>query len=279
MSYLLAYNPYNTNLFMRTRSIDPAAQDFIDAAGITGDVQQQAINNLVKGLKADGLWDKMKAIYPFVGGTASTHKYNLKDPRDLDAAYRLVFNGGWTHDNNGVTPNGTNAYANTFLNPTTALTNYNAHSSVYNRANGNDGWDIGLTQSVGGYLNEFLLASKIGVQSISGLYDYNGIGTNGDVIASSATSMGFFSNSITSNTSQRLYKNGTQIGANTNTNTSTPANGNIYIAAVNDINTTAIAFNSAPKAFASIGNGLTPTEASNLYTRVQTYQTALSRQV
>ena len=32
----------------------------------------------------------MKAIYPFVGGTATTHKFNLKDPADINAAFRLV---------------------------------------------------------------------------------------------------------------------------------------------------------------------------------------------
>jgi len=59
----------------------------------------------------------MKALYPFVGGSATSHKWNLKDPRDLDAAYRLVFNGGWTHTSSGAQPNGTTGYANTFLNP------------------------------------------------------------------------------------------------------------------------------------------------------------------
>jgi hypothetical protein len=115
----------NTNLYNRVRTfqmalsrqvIDPDAQAFITAAGITNTTQQNAIDNLVVGLKADSLWTTMQALYPFVGGTASSHKYNLKDPRDLDVAYRLAFFGGWTHDANGVTPNGTNAYADTFYN-------------------------------------------------------------------------------------------------------------------------------------------------------------------
>jgi hypothetical protein len=97
---------------------------------------------------------------------------------------------------------------------------------------------------------------------------------------SSATSLGFFNNSVLSNTSQKLYKNGTQIAVNTNTNTSTPANGNVFISAVNDASLSlAIAFDTSQKSFASIGNGLSDTEASNLYTRVQAFQTALSRQV
>ena len=101
--------------------INPDAQAFITAAGITDPTQISAINSLVNGLQADGIWTKMKAIYPFVGGTATTHKYNLKDPRDLDAAFRLVFNGGWTHSSTGATPNGTNGYADTKLVPSSVL--------------------------------------------------------------------------------------------------------------------------------------------------------------
>ena len=257
---------------------DSDAQAFLNSAEITDLTQANAINTLVTDLKAQGLWTKMKAVYPFVGGTASTHKWNLKDPRDLDAAYRLVFNGGWTHSSNGATPNGTNGYADTKLNPTTVLTNYNAHSSTYNRTNGNDGWEIGLTKSVGGYLNEFLLTGRIGAQSISGLYDYNGV-LNGEITVSSATAIGYFNNSVTSNTSHKIYKNGAQIGVNTNTNTSTPANGNIYLAAVNDIDTTAIAFSSKQTAFSTIGDGLNDTEAAALYNSVNNFQVALSRNV
>ncbi len=94
---------------------DADAQAFITAAGITDATQQQAINTLVVDMKGYGIWTKMKAIYPFVGGTATTHKYNLKDPRDLDAAFRLSFNGGWTHSSNGALPNGSNAYADTYF--------------------------------------------------------------------------------------------------------------------------------------------------------------------
>jgi hypothetical protein len=94
---------------------DPDAQAFITAAGITNPTQQSAIDALVVGLKADGLWTSMTAIYPFVGGTATSHKYNLKDPRDLDAAYRLTFYGGWVHNSNGIIGNYFNTYADTYL--------------------------------------------------------------------------------------------------------------------------------------------------------------------
>jgi hypothetical protein len=92
---------------------DPNAQAFLNAAVITNVTQANAINSLVIGLKADGLWNNMQALYPFVGGTAATHKYNLKDPRDLNAAYRIGFSGGWTHNLNGAIGNGINTIADT----------------------------------------------------------------------------------------------------------------------------------------------------------------------
>lgn len=98
---------------------DADAEAFITAAEITNDGQKAAITNLVTGLKSDGLWTKLDVIYPMVGGTANAHKYNLKDPRDLDVAYRLSFNGGWTHSSTGAKPNGTDAWADTFIVPST----------------------------------------------------------------------------------------------------------------------------------------------------------------
>ena len=118
-----------------TTVYDADAQAFITAAVITVLVQMTAINELTIGLKADSLWTSMKAIYPFVGGTATTHKWNLKDPRDLNAAFRLTFTGGWTHSSTGAQPNGVNGYADTFLIPLTSLTVSSGHLSIYSRTN------------------------------------------------------------------------------------------------------------------------------------------------
>jgi hypothetical protein len=114
-------------------TFDTDSQAFINAAAITDSTQQTAINNLVVGLKADGTWTKMKAIYPFVGGTATTHKYNLKDPRDLNAAFRLTFNGGWTHSANGALGNGVNNSAQTSINALNNLSEASYNYSVYSR--------------------------------------------------------------------------------------------------------------------------------------------------
>jgi len=94
---------------------DADAYAFLTAASITNTTQVDAINNLVINLKAAGIWTKMKAIYPFVGGTATTHKWNLKNPLDSDAAFRLVFFGGMTHSSNGILFGGVNGYADTWV--------------------------------------------------------------------------------------------------------------------------------------------------------------------
>ena len=96
-------------------NLDLDATTFLTAASITDSTQSSAINTLVKDLKRFGLWNKIKAFYPFVGGTPESHKWNLKDPRDSNDAYRLTFSGGWTHSSTGAKCNGSNTSADTFL--------------------------------------------------------------------------------------------------------------------------------------------------------------------
>jgi hypothetical protein len=244
-----------------------------DAGGTLSATEELAILTLVADLKNSGIWTPMKAIYPMVGASAAACAQNLKS-----ASFTGSFTSGWTFASTGVTPNGFSAYMNTGLSPTVSLTNYSAHSSVYNRLTGsNNGFDLGITNSTGGFLNEFLLASRRGGQSISAFYDF--ANPLAQVVVSAANGQGFFNGSITSNASQKLYKNGTSIGSNTSLNTSTPSNFPIYLGAVNNQNASAVEFTQNQYAFMSLGDGLTDIEASNLYTAVQAFQTTLSRQV
>jgi len=89
--------------FATQNQFDPDAGAFINATGIGG-IQAEAINNLVQQLKAGGVWERLIALYPFVGGNAQSCKFNLINPQDTNAAYRLTFAGTWTFDANGATP-------------------------------------------------------------------------------------------------------------------------------------------------------------------------------
>ena len=131
----LGDSPIATNTFRgNPNPLDVNAEAFLIATGLLGnDTINIAINNLVLALKANGFWTGLDAIYPMVGGTSTTCKYNLKDPRDLDAAFRLNFLGGWAFSNSGgAIPDAVAAtYADTFYVPSTNLTTTNGHLSYY----------------------------------------------------------------------------------------------------------------------------------------------------
>ncbi len=258
-------------------SVDADAQTFITAANITDSTQQSAINTLVTQLKTYGIWTKMKALYPFVGGTASSHKFNLKDPRDLDAAYRLVFAGGWTHSSTGALPNGSNAYADTKLNLSTSGLNLNSLSmAIYLRTNFNnlvgDIVDIGAENASSTNRNFLQAANNSKV--------YVSINSNGAnfISTTDTNSMAMYIANRTSSTVVNLFKNNTKIIADTSKPTSALTTVPIYLGAFN-LNGIATYYSVRQQAFASIGDGLTDTEAANFYTAVQTFQTTLGRQV
>jgi hypothetical protein len=97
-----------------------------------------------------------------------------------------------------------------------------------------------------------------------------------------ADSHGFYSNSRTSSTSHKAYKNGAQIGSTNTTVTSgysSMTSARIYIGATSVSGTGINQYSDRECAFATIGDGLTDSEVSTLYTVVQKYQTTLGRQV
>jgi hypothetical protein len=257
--------------------IDTDAQAFITAASITDPVQINAINTLVEGMKTDGIWTKMKAIYPFVGGTASTHKWNLKDPRDLDAAFRLVFNGGWTHSSNGATPNGTNGYADTKLVPNTQLTLNSASFSAYSRNNFTPTTDqsLGCSSNVN---NLPLFAQSF--TSLKDVYSFIYSYSVPDVMISSSGQnlAAMFITTRTASNNAKSFRNTTQLAAVTTQAQTTQPTNNFFFGAFNG-GIGIVNYSNFQYAFAHIGNGLTDTEAANLYSRVQAFQTALNRQV
>lgn len=255
---------------------DADAQAFITAAAITDATQQSAINTLVTSLKTYGVWTKMKAIYPFVGGTASAHKFNLKDPRDLDAAFRLVFSGGITHSSTGVLFNGTNGYANTYCNPQTQLGLASNHLSHYSRTqvSNTNTHDMGCETGAGLNFNLFQYYSAITNKGFNdGSYPTNA------AVSNTTNTLGLALGTRQTNTSLKLFFNSSLLTTNTTAKSATNyPNFNIYIGATNSANTAA-AYSPRQCAFATIGDGLTDTEAANLYTAVQAYQTTLSRNV
>jgi hypothetical protein len=126
-----------------TAGPDPDATAFLTAAGITDPTISNAIDYLVQQLKIINIWSKIYVLYPFVGGTATTHKFNLKDPRDLDIAFRAVFNGGVTHNSAGVTGNAINGWYDTKFGTSILDLTVGAGTFIFVGNETNTGSDIG----------------------------------------------------------------------------------------------------------------------------------------
>jgi hypothetical protein len=261
------------------------ANIYLYSTQITGTTQVSAINTLINGLKANNLWSKMKAVYPFVtdkslqADMAAQMKFNLVNPQDSDAAFRLAFSGGWTYSTNGAQPNGTNGYADTKLVPSTALTLNSTHLSFYSRTNQAAGniYEFGVSPNPSD-LPLMLLSLKffVGDAIRSSQYDYD---VTNIYTSANANSTGYYSGTRTSANSHKVYKNGALLGTNTVTSAQAlPGTQPLYMSAGN-FQGTANRFSSKQVAFASIGDGLSDAEAALLYQLVQQFQTDLSRQV
>lgn len=262
---------------------DPDAQAFFDAITTAGGsltaTEEDAINTLVLDLKGYSLWSMMYAIYPIVGSTSTTQKFNLVDPRDLDAAFRLSFNGGgWTHSSTGALPNGTTSWADTFLKASVVMTNFNTSFTTYLRTN-SDGVYVDIGASNSGASRTALIYARYLDEAQADTGDY----LISRIYASNTDSRGHYNITRTANNNLKLYKNGSEIGSSSATdNTALPSQENVAIAAYLEPNTpTGLPgqFSDRQVAFASIGQGMNATQALNFYNSIQTYQTTLGRQV
>lgn len=254
---------------------DPDALAFLQATNLTGDATiSNAIDTLVKDLKDGGIWAKCIAIYPFVGGTASTHKFNLVDPADTDAAFRLVFSGGWTHASTGALPNGSNAYADTKISYSNDLSQNSCHVSAYSRTNTtNVNVLIGVVNSPAGLNNGIMIFPSLPPAYVN---IFSAGGSN-NIAGTGSDTLGLRTLIRNNSTDINYFERSTKF---TRALSSIPGvDKTLFISAMNATTSGISRYDSREIAFASFGAGLTDQEAADLDTIVQAYQTALSRNV
>ena len=268
------YNAYATRFGLPPSNLFPYATDpdafrFIEIANITNSTQAAAVNTLVVGLKSYGLWDKMQVIYPFVGGTAFSHKWNLKNPADTDAAFRIQYVGALSHTATGVQT------AGGYLNPNFRSTNINEptssfHYSAYTYTTASNAHNIVLEiQSLDG----ISFSPQYGY-SPSSNPQYSVLQNNGDP---SGAGLGYRIASRLDTSLSTLYGY-LNTGNFTGTNSTT-------FKSVNQTNTIRIlgTYNFTPYNgiinFVTFGAGLTSQESANLNTVVRNFNLALSRNV
>jgi hypothetical protein len=245
---------------------DADAQAYINrvynAGGTLTDTEANAVNQLTIDMKAAGIWTKMKAIYPMVGASAAACAQDLKS-----SSFTGAFSSGITYSSNGVLGNGTSGFMNTGLNSNSDLILSNNHLSYYSRSSTTTGVTVEM-----GVFDPTFNHLRIAVNHVAG-----GLSTITN-FTTNLTSLGFWIGSKTSSTLRKTYRNGLLENTNTNNDSNSYPSLNVFLLARNDAGVASY-FSDRECAFASIGDGLTDTEASDFYTAVQTFNTTLSRQV
>ena len=252
-------------------ALDPDADAFLTAATITDPTEISAVNQLVIDMKTAGIWTKMKAVYPFVGGTATTQKWNLITPVDSDAAFRLTFNGGWTHSSTGALPNGTNAYANTYFNTDDTASTGIQSFGVYTR--NTPTFAVNSTEYTTGLRNGIYWMR---ISSLSPTLTNLRSGDRSENITG-----------VTGLIAQSRYSTSSWYGVNNSTITTLSSSVSVltsettrtfFLGAYNNVGA-ANNFSTQEIAFAFYGEPLLTTEMSDFYTAAQTFQTTLGRAV
>jgi hypothetical protein len=215
-----------------------------------------------------GLWSKIDAFYPLLGGNSSGGQaVNGKTP----GTRNMTWNGGITFSTSGVLSNGSTGYGNTGYVDATLGTLNSAHLGAYTTSDVNfntlPGGDIGASDGTrDSYLSIRNFGSAVGQLQSS----------NSDYAASNSPSNGFNVIVRPSSTQLIVYRNGSSRGTQTINSTARVNTRPFYVMSINNngLNTTPT---TRQYNFFTIGTSLTPTEVSNFSTAVINFNTTLGR--
>lgn len=229
-----------------------------------------ALSTLMAALGSIGL-AKFTAIYPFIGGTAATHAL------DLMGAFDMTWNGGITHDANGITGNGSTGYGDTGIVPSTDLLLDDAHLSYYSRSDtapGNQASDLGASGSAVQY---FLLSTLRSDDDVFAAINSTGFQAVFDI--GTGNRVGHWIMQRTGAAATELFRNGSSLGTNTEASTSRTSNP-IFILVLNSNGSPQAGQYSANNhAFASVGASLSTGEVTAFHAAILAFQTTLGRNV
>lgn len=259
---------------LRGKSVDIDAANYLNAIGIlkngtlyytstaqemTGTEIWSGLNKFVKADKLIGTWDKAEGIYPYIGGTMTAHRYNLKNPVLLSTAFALSYTGSWTHNSVGVTPLG--AYADTFWIPNVQTNTTLGHNfSFYNRTLTAGGvQDCVMGTRTGGDNGTIALNIRRSDNASNGTATY-GISTTSKFFTGDTNPLGlyecnYFSGVVNLIKNGLIHENGTSV-----LNRTFPSH-SVFIGAINNKGSGAADFSNKNSGFTSVGKGFTFAES------------------
>lgn len=226
---------------------DADALAWIAASGL---IDTTGICNFFKALKDSAIWPKIQGAWIAVGTDATSAKFNIKNPADSDAAFRLTFSGSWSYEAGGMAGGGS-GYANTHYVPSDSAIINNNHIASYNTV-GVSNTMMGAAP-VGTFENGIYLFISGGVYFVKN-YSTGGSSENPTPNPSGLT--GFFINN-------RTGSGGYDIIQNTTVSTSSVASSSmtsseIYLQAMNQGGASFIGTYRSP--YYSIGRGFSSDE-------------------
>lgn len=268
---------YSSGCLASVSPYDPAVNDWISAVVVAGGTVTTArailINNLVLGLKADGLFTKLDVLFLFAAENSVQAIIDIITPHGASPINSPIFTV-----NRGFTFDASTNYINTVVNPSdpgSVFSANSAHVSAYVEAVNPTATGI-LECMIGAKFqnSETNLQGQSNVSNVS--YTVNNIIT--PVTVTGVLSAGMFIATRTVSTTEVLYKNGSQIDSSVIASDNAVPSNSFFVGAINS-GGTALGFSPNQIAAVSIGGGLSPTDAANLTTRINTYMTAIGAQV
>lgn len=233
-------------------------------AGLSGALATN-YQNMICGMVTDGTWALMYGIWMLATNTTTTANLNL-----VSTNFTLTVNGTETFAaNNGYTGDASTGYFDTGLNPAGGG-NYTQNSGALGSCVLSSRTTSQVWASIGNSnFATYAYTEPLGTGSLVA-YELNS-GVFQSLAASNA--QGSLIVSRTSSSAIALYKNGSSVATPADTSTGL-ANENMFVGAYN-LGGTASANSGDQIAYAFVSGGLTPTQASNVYSRLHTFLVAV----
>ena len=242
------------------------------AGGTTDATIDGAVNTLFTSLKSAGVYSKIYAFYPYIGGIAGSHIINA----NLNTTFDQVRSGGWTDDSSGALPNGTNASSDTQLLPSAALTKNNTALWTYVSGSGRNDYTAELGTGTYNATDQFtaLIPGETAGDDRGYFYTYDG-GASRIMVNPFPDHQGLVGWNRPSTNVFNVWLKGVKLDTDTDATTG-------------ELNTTTNIFVPAPSGnginwavrkhlFDAITEGFSDTEATDFQTAINTFQTTLGR--
>jgi hypothetical protein len=256
------------------QGINQNVRNFALAAGIADTTLINSLDNLVFDLANNNLLNKFYAIYPLVGGSSDSCKFNLIST----ASFTLNYTGSFNFTNTGISGSGTTSNINTSFTPSTNTADWATNNSfgVYVNTNVSGGYDMGAE-------SPFPASPANADTYLISRYTNNtaSFANSGSISVASTDSTGFWFGVVSGSTGTNvnLYKNGTSVASKVSPTTYTITKPLFFTANNPEGAATANENSRRQYSFAFIARAFNSSEALTLSNIVNTFQTSLGRNV